>query len=195
MEGAGVTYRRRALVCVGVGLLLAVVSGGTARGAVQIVEVSPQLFAPGTVVTLRVAMTARAAGTEPAPLFMIPSGTWGDSPDALRCHEVGRAIEVGQTHWQAGTVEYEGIAYDGVLGESTFTIPAVAADTYRLAETTEARGTGCHVFTSIEVVSELPDTALPLVDATSGQPALLAVALALSLACGWRLMRRATGRT
>jgi hypothetical protein len=142
-------------------------------------------------------MTARTAGTEPGALFMIPSGTWGDSPDSLRCDQVGRAIEVGQVHWQAGTVEYEGATYDGVTGESTFTVPPVTADTYRLAETIDARGTGCHIFTSIEVVAGLPDTALPLVDATSlagHAAAVLAGALAVALFLRGRL-RSAVGRT
>jgi hypothetical protein len=61
----------------------------------------------------------------------------------------------------------------------------VAEDTYRLAETIGAKGTGCHIFTSIEVVADLPDTALPLINATSraGGTVLVAVALGVSLAC------------
>jgi hypothetical protein len=153
--------KHRGLVVRGaVGMLLAIAAVSPALAAVQIATLSAQVVVPGTVVTMQVAMTGRTAGTGPAPLFMIPSGTWGDSPDSLPCDQVGRAIEVGQTHWQAGAVEFEGATYEGVIGASTFTVPAVPPDTYRLAETIDARGTGCHVFTTLQVVAELPDTAL-----------------------------------
>ena len=73
-------------------------------------------------------------GAEPAALFLIPSGTFGDSPELLRCEQIGRAVEVGQTHWQVGTVELEGRSYEGVTGEATPHCARPAADTYRIAE-------------------------------------------------------------
>jgi hypothetical protein len=179
-------------------MVLAAAAAGTSLGAVQVVELSAQRVLPGTVVSLRVAMTARQARTEAGALFMIPSGTFGDSPESLPCASIGRAVEVGLLHWHAGTVEYEGASYAGVVGEATFTVPQVAVDTYRLAESIEARGTGCHIFTSLEVVDELPDTALPLADSTSrsAQAVRLGVAvLAASLLLVRRRTRRAVGPT
>ena len=80
----------------------------------------------------------------------------------LRCEQIGRAVEVGQTHWQVGTVEFEGRSYEGVTGEATFTVPDLPADTYRIAESIDAEGTGCHIFALIEDRSnELPNTAVP----------------------------------
>ena len=81
---------------------------GTSRAAFQVVELSAEIVVPGTVVTMRVGMSGRLVGAEPAALFRIPSGTFGDSPELLRCEQIGRAVEVGQTHWQVGTVEFEG---------------------------------------------------------------------------------------
>jgi hypothetical protein len=157
-----------------VGLALAA-AAGTSIAAVQVVELSAQRVLPGTVVSLHVAITAREAGTESGALFMIPSGTFGDSPESLHCDEVPRAVEVGQIRWQPGTVEYEHASYTGVIGEATFTVPQVPVDTYRLAESIESRGTGCHVFTSIDVVAELPNTALPFVDAPSWSALVAAI--------------------
>lgn len=169
------------------GLVLAAAAVGTSLGAVDVVELSAQQVVPGSVVTLRVATTATEVRGESGALFMIPSGTFGDSPESLRCEQVGRAVEVGQIHWTAGTVEYEGASYLGVIGEVTFTVPQLAVDTYRLAESITSRGTGCHIFASIEVVAELPDTALPPITQLSGVgqalPAgagLLAIALVLA---------------
>ena len=190
------SYRWRLITSSALGIVLATTTVGTSVGAVQVVELSAQRVLPGTAVTLRIAMTAREAGTEPGSLFMIPSGTFGDSPEALRCEVIGGAVEVGQTHWQDGTVEYEGASYAGVIGEATFTIPQLAVDTYRLAESSDARGTGCHIFTLIEVVAELPDTAISQPDTTSGQAVPLGatlLAVTLLLLCG--LPRRAVGQT
>jgi hypothetical protein len=64
---------------------------------------------------------------------------FGDSPESLRCEQVGRAVEVGQIQGTAGTVEYEGESYAGVTGEGTFAVPQLAVDTYRLAESIESR--------------------------------------------------------
>ena len=55
----------------------------------------------------------------------------------------------------------QGSAYEGEIGQATFTVPDLPAETYRIAESIDAEGTGCHVFASIEVVRQLPDTALP----------------------------------
>ena len=143
-------------------LVLVAATAGISRAAFQVVELSAEIVVPGTVVTMRAAMSGRLVGTEPAALFLIPSGTFGDSPESLQCEQVGRAVEVGVTHWQVGTVEFEGQSYDGVIGEATFTVPDLPADTYRIAESIDAEGTGCHVFSSIEVVAHLPNTALPI---------------------------------
>jgi hypothetical protein len=197
-EDAHVSFRSRVGTSAAVGLVLAA-AAGTALGAVQVVELSAQRVLPSTVVTMHVAMTAREAGTESGALFMIPSGTFGDSPESLPCEKVGGAVEVGrQIKWTVGTVEYEGMSYAGVTGEATFTVPHVAVGTYWLAESIEARGTGCHIFASIDVVAELPDTALPLVEAAtrSGQAVPLGVGLlAVSLLVGRRRTRRAVGRS
>lgn len=190
--------RSRVGTIAAVGLVLAAAAAGTALGSVQVVELSAQRVLPGTVVTMHVAITAREAGTESGALFMIHSGTFGDSPESLPCEKVGGAVEVGQIEWTVGTVEYEGMSYAGVTGEATFTVPHVAVGTYWLAESIEARGTGCHIFTSIDVVAELPDTALPLVEAAtrSGQAVPLGVGLlAVSLLVGRRRTRRAVGRS
>ncbi len=45
-----------------VALVLAVVAVGTTVAAVQVVDLSAERVLPGSVVTLRVAMTARLAG-------------------------------------------------------------------------------------------------------------------------------------
>lgn len=161
-----VRHRWRVVTSAVVAAVLGAGAAGTTRAAVQIVELSAQRVVPGTVVTMRIAITAREAGTEPGALFMIPSGTFGDSPESLHCEDVGRAVKVGQTHWEAGTVEYQGTSYPGFAGEATFTVPELPVDTYRLAESIDALGTGCHVFTSIEVVAELPDTAIAPAGAT-----------------------------
>ncbi len=180
-----------------VGLVLAAADAGTALGAVQVIELSAQRVVPGSAVTLRIAITAHEGRT--GTLFMIPSGTFGDSPESAPCETIGRAIEVGHIDWTPGTVEYDGASYSGVTGEATFTVPQVAVDTYRLAETIGARGTGCHIFTSIDVVAQLPDTALPLVEAASGPPRqvipLGVGLLGVSLLLGGRRTRRAVGRT
>jgi hypothetical protein len=180
------------------GLVLAVAAVGTSLGAVDVVELSAQQVVPGSVVTLRVATTASEVRGESGALFMIPSGTFGDSPESLRCEQVGRAVEVGQIQWTAGTVEYEGESDAGVTGEVTFTVPQLAVDTYRLAETIEARGTGCHIFALIEVVAELPDTSLtPIGPVSGGHHALGAGAglLAVALLLGCFRARRTMGRT
>lgn len=146
-------------------LALAGTTPGPSLAAVQIVELSAETVVPGTVVTMRVEMT-RVAGTEPSPLFLIPSGTFGDSPSHESCEDVGRAVEVGETHWQAGMVEFQGAWYEGVIGGASFTVPDLPADTYRIAETIDAQGTLlCHIFAVIQVVASLPDTALPVGDA------------------------------
>jgi hypothetical protein len=172
------------------GLALAAAAAGTSLGAVDVVEISAQRVIPGSVVTLRVATTASEVRGESGALFMIPSGTFGDSPESLRCEQVGRAVEVGQIHWTAGTVEYAGASYAGVTGEVTFTVPQLPVDTYRLAESITARGTGCHIFAVIDVVAELPDTALPLLEAVSGASKALPVGAGL-LAAAFLLWRRA----
>lgn len=179
------------------GLVFAAATVGTSLGAVQVVELSAQQVVPGSVVTLRVATTATEVLGPFGALFMIPSGTFGDSPESLRCEQVPRAIEVGQIHWTSGTVEYEGESYAGVTGESTFTVPHLPVDTYRIAVSIDATGTGCHVFALIHVVAELPDTALSPIGSSSGVGgALLAGAglwaFALVLAA---LRTRVVGRT
>ena len=179
------------------GLVLAAAAAGTMLGAVQVVELSAQRVVPGTVVTLRVATTASAVRGVSGALFMIPSGTFGDSPEALRCEQVGRAIEVGTIHWTAGTVDYEGVSYAGVTGEVTFTVPQVPVDAYRLAESIEATGTGCWIFTSIDVVAALPDTALRLMDTPSGAAKGFALGvglLAVALMVGRPRSRQTVGR-
>ena len=142
-------------------LVLAAAAVGTSLGAVDVVELSAHQVVPGSTVTLRVATTASEVRGETGALFMIPSGTFGDSPESLRCEQVGGAVEVGQIRWTAGTVEYDGTSYAGVTGDITFVVPPLAAGTYRLAESVTSRGTGCHIFASIDVGVELPDTALP----------------------------------
>jgi hypothetical protein len=141
---------------------LAAAAAGKSLGAVDVVELSAQQVVPGSVVTLRVATTAAEVRGESGALFMIPIGTFGDAgPESLPCDQFGGAVGIGQIHWTAGTVDYEGETYAGVTGEATFTVPQLAVDTYWLAESIDARGTGCHAFGLIDVVSELPDTALP----------------------------------
>jgi hypothetical protein len=193
-----VSFRLRVGTSGALGFVFAAAAAGTSLGAVQVVELSAQRVLPGTVVTLRVAMTGREAPIEPEALFMISPGTFGDSPEWLPCEKIGLAVEVGQIQWTAGTVEFEGASYAGVIGVATFTVPQVAVDTYRLAVSIEARGTGCHIFTSIDVVAELPDAALPLVEAASwsGQAVLLGVGLlALLVFFGRRRTQRSVGRT
>lgn len=185
--------RWRVLAGGAAGLVLAAAAAGVSLGAVQVVELSAQRVTPGTVVTMHVATTASDGRSDAGALFMIPSGTFGDSPDSLRCEQVGRAVEVGLIHWTAGTVEYEGASYAGVTGEATFTVPQLPVDTYRLAETIDARGTGCHIFTLIHVVSELPDTAVPLIDADSGVGQAVPLGIGL-LAVSALLSRRREGR-
>ena len=194
---APVSTRRGVGLSAAIALLLAAASVGTSLGAIQVIELSAERVLPGTTVTLRVGMTARAAGTAAGTLFMIPSGTFGDSPESLRCEQVGGAVEVGQIRWTAGTVEYDGTSHTGVTGEVTFTVPELAADTYRLAESITSRGTGCHIFTSIDVVAELPDTALPLRgpdpgvgEALPAGAGLLAIAIVIA-----RLRVRPLGQT
>jgi hypothetical protein len=155
-------YRRGVIASAMAALVLVAATVGTSRAAFQVVDLSAETVVPGMVVTMRVEMSGRLVGTEPAALFLIPSGTFGDSPELLRCEQVGRAIEVGETHWQFGTVEFEGASYDGVIGEATFTVPDLPADLYRIAESIDAEGTGCHIFALIEVVAQLPNTAIPV---------------------------------
>lgn len=143
------------------GLFLAAATVGTSLGAVDVVELSAQQVVAGSVVTLRVATTATEVMGPSGALFLIPSGTFGDSPESLRCEQVPRAIEVGRIAWTPGTVEYQGASYPGVTGETTFTVPELPVDTYRIAVSIDATGTGCHIFGLIHVVAELPDTALP----------------------------------
>jgi hypothetical protein len=57
-------------------LVLVTATPGPSRAAFQIVELSAETVAPGTVVTMHVEMT-RVAGTEPGPLFLIPCGYLG----------------------------------------------------------------------------------------------------------------------
>lgn len=160
-------YRRRLVASVAA-LVLVAATPTASLAAFQIVELSAETVAPGTVVTMQVEMT-RVAGTKPAPLFLIPSGTWGDSPSHEPCDDVGRSIEVGETHWQAGMVEFEGALYEGVIGGATFTMPDVPADTYSIAETIDTGGsTSCHSFAVIQVVASMPDTALPIGDVAAG---------------------------
>jgi hypothetical protein len=140
-------------------LVLVAATPGASLAAFQIVELSAETVVPGTTVTMHVEMT-RVAGTEPSSLFLIPSGTFGDSPSHESCEDVARAVEVGETHWQTGMVEFEGTLYEGVIGGATFRVPDLPADTYRIAETIDVRGTGCHIFAVIQVVAALPDTAL-----------------------------------
>jgi hypothetical protein len=192
VEASAVSYRRRLIVPESIALLLAISISGTARGAFQVVEVSPDPAAPGTIVSFHAAMSGRIAGTEPAPLLMIPEGTWGDSPDDLRCEEVGGAVEVGETTWRPGTVEWQGVAYDGVLGQSVFVLPALTPGNYRLAETIETRGTRCHVFTTLQVVAELPDTAVRPGAAIRD---LRILSIVLFAALGYSVTRRLMGRT
>jgi hypothetical protein len=136
-------------------------STGWSLAAFQVVELSVSQASPGTAVTIRVGMSGRIAGTEPGSLFLIAGGTFGDAgPETVPCDTVPGAVEVGQMHWQAGTVEFEGESYSGVVGEGTFTVPQVKADVYRLAESTDAGGSLCHIFTLFDVVSGLPDTAM-----------------------------------
>ena len=162
-------YRSRLIAGVAA-LVLVAATPGASLAAFQIVELSAETVVPGAVVTMRVEMT-RIAGTEPSPLFLIPSGTFGDSPSNNEsCEDVARAIEVGETHWQAGMVEFEGALYEGVIGGATFTVPDLQADTYRIAETIDAQGTLlCHIFAAIQVVASLPDTALPVGDAAGAR--------------------------
>lgn len=155
---------RRQLLAIVAALVLLTARPSASLAAFQIVELSAETVAPGTVVTMHVEMT-RVAGTEPGPLFLIPSGTFGDSPSDQSCDDVPRAIEVGDTRWEAGMVEFEGALYEGVIGGATFTVPDLPADTYRIAETIDAGAPSCHVFAVIEVVASLPDTALPAGDA------------------------------
>jgi len=192
-----VNFRWRVGTSGAAGLVLAVAVAGTSLGAVDVVELSAQQVVPGSMVTLRVATTATEVRGESGSLFMIPSGTFGDSPESLRCEQVGRAVEVAQIHWTAGPVEYEGESYAGVTGEVTFTVPQLAVDTYRLAESLDNDFTGCHVFALIHVVSDLPDTALPSIGPVSvagqGLPAgvgLLVIAFVLA-----HLRVRALGQT
>lgn len=106
-------------------------------------------------------MSGRIAGTEPGSLFLIAPGTFGDAgPETMPCDTVAGAVEVGEMHWQAGTVEFEGKSYSGVVGDGTFIVPQLTPDVYRLAESTDAGGSLCHIFTLFEVVSALPDTAM-----------------------------------
>ena len=192
------THRRRLLCGVVAGLFVTAGATSAALGAVQVVELSAQRVLPGTVVTLRVATTSSVVGGAPGQLFMIPHGTWGDSPDSLRCEEVGGAIVVGQIHWQIGTVEYQGTTYDGFEGEATFSVPSVAAPyPYWLAESIDATGTGCHVFSSLEVVTDLPDTAMRISSSRDLWLAggILAIGTAGSLLGGWRRTRRGVGQT
>lgn len=190
-------FRWRAGTSVAAALLLAAAAVGTSLGAVDVVELSAQQVVPGSVVTMRVATTATEVRGESGELFMIPSGTFGDSPESLPCNQVGGAVEVAQIHWTPGTVEYEGEPYAGVTGEVTFTVPQLAVDTYRLAESIDNEFTGCHIFASIEVVAELPDTALNLIRTVAGVDHAFAIgggllALALFLAC---LRARPLGQT
>jgi len=192
-----VSFRWRAGTSVAAALLLAAAAVGTSLGAVDVVELSAQQVMPGSAVTMRVATTATEVRGESGALFMIPSGTFGDSPESLSCDQVGRAVEVAQIHWTPGTVVYDGESYAGVTGEVTFTVPQIAADTYRLAESIDNEFTGCHVFASIEVVAELPDTALSFIGTGAGVGRASAIgagllALALFLAC---LRRRPLGQT
>ncbi len=70
--------RSRVLTSGALGIVLAAATVGSSVAAVQVVELSAQRVLPAMVVTLRIAMTAREAGTEPGALFIIPSGTFGD---------------------------------------------------------------------------------------------------------------------
>ena len=102
-------------------------------------------------------------------------------PTATADDQVGRAVEVAQIHWTPGTVEYEGEAYAGVTGGVTFTVPQLAVDTYRLAESIENEFTGCHVFALIDVVAQLPDTAVTDIEAAPRPDQALAAGAALLL--------------
>lgn len=150
------------------GLVFAAGAAGTSLGAIQVVELTAQRVVAGTVVTMQVGMSARIARTDSGALFLIPQDTFDGSPESLPCAEHRGAVEVAQTQWTIGTFEYDGRPFPGVTGEATFTMPRVPVASYLLAESMENEYTGCHVFTSIDVVGELPDTASPLGDLAPG---------------------------
>jgi hypothetical protein len=159
-------HPRRLIASAVTAAVLMTTSPGTSSAAFQIVELSAEIVVPGAVLTMRVAMSGRTAGTEPAGLFLIPSGTFGDAgPESLPCEQFARSVEVGETHWEAGTVEFEGRSYDGLIGGATFTVPDLPADTYHIvAESPGPEGAGCHMFALIQVVDRLPNTALPVAE-------------------------------
>lgn len=167
-------------------------SAGPALAAFQSTELDPTAGPVGTPVTVRIEMSGRIPGTAASPLLLIDKEAFDDAPSASHCEEIPGARVVGQTTWQAATVEYAGQAYSGVAGSAAFTVPEVPVGLYHLAETIDARGTGCFVFASFTVTGgTLPDTAM-------SQSTVLRVAVAVLLAlvlvaAGWRARHGGSG--
>jgi len=107
-------------------------------------------------------------------VYMLAKSDWGTST-----HPV-------YSTWFFGglvTIAVGIVGFRVVLLGITFTVPQLAVDTYRLAESIDAEGPGCHIFAWIHVVAELPDTAQPPIGpAPQVGPALAAGASLLAIA-------------
>ena len=142
-------------------VVLLAASVGASLAAFQTAQLNPDAGPIGTPVSIHIEMSARIAGTAPGPLVLVGKQALYDNPSAARCEEIPGALVVGETAWQSATIEYAGQEYSGFVGEAEFTVPDVPAGIYHLAESIDARGTGCFTFASFTVTdTALPDTAM-----------------------------------
>ena len=138
--------------------------------AFQNVQVSPASGPVGIQVTMHAEMSHRWRGTNPGTLVLVGQAALTAEPSASHCEEIPGALEVAAMTWEAAAIEFQGLPYEGYVGDATFTVPEVPTGTYYLAESIDATGTGCHVFASFEVTAGLPNTAM----SCGPRPALVA---------------------
>jgi len=152
--------RRRVVLLAAAAFSLVALSTGDALAAVQRATLSAERAPAGSPVTLRVEATARFAGAEPGTLFMVPQPAIDRSPSARHCDEIADSQAVSEMAWRMGRVTFGDYTYDGYIGDASFTLPAVPAGSYYLAENGVAINAGCHPFATFEVTGgQLPDTA------------------------------------
>ena len=152
--------RRRGVLLAAAAFTLVALSTGDALAAVQRATLSAERAPAGSPVTLRVEATARFAGAEPGTLFMVPQPALDRSPPARHCDEIAGSQAVSEMAWRMGRVTFGESTYDGYIGEATFTVPAIPAGSYYLAENSVATNAGCHPYATLEVTGgQLPDTA------------------------------------
>lgn len=161
-----------------------------ALAAVQRATLSVAAAPPGAEVTLRVDTTARIARTDEGLLLLVPVADFEAAAAAARCEAIDGSTELAAMAWRAETVEFSGTSYPGFVGEATFIVPEVPAGTYSLAESSDARGTGCHIFAAFSVTAAaLPDTASTTNVGHTASVGAALLLLAIATAAARRLRR------